>query len=128
MLTWQCLRRATVQTGIEGIKQNIEFQVSRLTLAVARGVDSVFKPSTDFDGNDECKSNCVGDLVKIESVTYDDVVLAIRELKYSLKTTSKRWSVSLPCEVFISGSSTVARKGGVKADSTTHLNEKKTRK
>ncbi|GBM72769.1 putative RNA-directed DNA polymerase from transposon BS [Araneus ventricosus] len=45
---------------------------------------SVFKPCTDFDGNDECNSNCVGDLVKIESITYDDVVLAIRELKSSL--------------------------------------------
>ncbi|GBM52691.1 hypothetical protein AVEN_130890-1 [Araneus ventricosus] len=45
---------------------------------------SVFKPSTDFDGNDECNSNCVGDLAKIENVTYDDVVLAIRELKSSL--------------------------------------------
>ncbi|GBO25653.1 hypothetical protein AVEN_168383-1 [Araneus ventricosus] len=45
---------------------------------------SVFKPSTDFDGNDECKTDCVGDLVKIENVTYDDVVLAISELKSSL--------------------------------------------
>ncbi|GBO17436.1 hypothetical protein AVEN_182172-1 [Araneus ventricosus] len=44
----------------------------------------VFKPSTHFDGHDECKSNCVGDLVKIGSVTYDDVVLAIRELKSAL--------------------------------------------
>ncbi|GBN40701.1 hypothetical protein AVEN_182432-1 [Araneus ventricosus] len=40
---------------------------------------SVFKPITDFEGNDGCKSNCLGDLVKIKSVTYDDVVLAIRE-------------------------------------------------
>ncbi|GBN72531.1 hypothetical protein AVEN_90091-1 [Araneus ventricosus] len=45
---------------------------------------SVFKPSTDFDGNDECESDCVGDFVKIENVTYDDVVLAIKELKSSL--------------------------------------------
>ncbi|GBO00813.1 hypothetical protein AVEN_66495-1 [Araneus ventricosus] len=45
---------------------------------------SVFKPSTDFDGNDECKNDCVSDLVKIENVTYDDVVLAISELKSSL--------------------------------------------
>ncbi|GBN76439.1 hypothetical protein AVEN_170548-1 [Araneus ventricosus] len=45
---------------------------------------SVFKPSTDFYGNDECKSDCVGDLFKIENVTYDDVVLAISELKSSL--------------------------------------------
>ncbi|GBM43047.1 hypothetical protein AVEN_215175-1 [Araneus ventricosus] len=45
---------------------------------------SVFKSSTDFDGNDECKSDCVGDLVKIENVTYDDVVLATGELKSSL--------------------------------------------
>ncbi|GBM79976.1 hypothetical protein AVEN_47448-1 [Araneus ventricosus] len=52
--------------------------------AFADYFSSVFKPSTDFDGNDECNSNCVGDLVKIESVTYDDVVLGIRELKYSL--------------------------------------------
>ncbi|GBM66500.1 hypothetical protein AVEN_23767-1 [Araneus ventricosus] len=51
--------------------------------AFADYFSSVFKPSTDFDGNDECKSNCVGDLVKVESVTYD-VVLAIRELKFSL--------------------------------------------
>ncbi|GBL82798.1 hypothetical protein AVEN_106330-1 [Araneus ventricosus] len=49
--------------------------------AFADYFSSVFKPSTDFDGNDECKSNCVGDLVKIKSVTYDDVVLDIRELK-----------------------------------------------
>ncbi|GBO31455.1 putative RNA-directed DNA polymerase from transposon BS [Araneus ventricosus] len=42
---------------------------------------SVFKPSTDFDGNDECNCNRIGDLVKIESVTDDDVILAIRELK-----------------------------------------------
>ncbi|GBN84537.1 hypothetical protein AVEN_110483-1 [Araneus ventricosus] len=28
-------------------------------------VTSVIKPSTVFDGNDDCKSNCVGDLVKI---------------------------------------------------------------
>ncbi|GBM32816.1 hypothetical protein AVEN_216523-1 [Araneus ventricosus] len=40
----------------------------------------VFKPSTDFDENDECKSDYVGDVVKIEIVTYDDVVLAISEL------------------------------------------------
>ncbi|GBM83453.1 hypothetical protein AVEN_86706-1 [Araneus ventricosus] len=52
--------------------------------AFADYFSSVFKPSTDFDGNDECNSNCVSDLVKIESVTYDDVVLAIRELKSSL--------------------------------------------
>ncbi|GBO14210.1 hypothetical protein AVEN_3366-1 [Araneus ventricosus] len=52
--------------------------------AFADYFSSVFKPSTDFDGHDECKSNCVGDLVKIESVTYDDVVLAIRELKSAL--------------------------------------------
>ncbi|GBN55958.1 hypothetical protein AVEN_148959-1 [Araneus ventricosus] len=52
--------------------------------AFADYFSSVFKPSTDFDGNDECNSNCVGDLVKIESVSYDDVVLAIRELKSSL--------------------------------------------
>ncbi|GBM23234.1 hypothetical protein AVEN_159907-1 [Araneus ventricosus] len=45
---------------------------------------SVFKPSTDFDGNDECRSDCVGDLVKIENVTYNDVVLAIKELKSAL--------------------------------------------
>ncbi|GBM72343.1 hypothetical protein AVEN_210309-1 [Araneus ventricosus] len=45
---------------------------------------SVFKPSTDFDGNDECKSDRVGVLVKMENVTYDDVVLAISELKSSL--------------------------------------------
>ncbi|GBN52191.1 hypothetical protein AVEN_268713-1 [Araneus ventricosus] len=44
----------------------------------------IYKPITDFDGNDECKSYCVCDLVKIESVIYDDVVLAIRELKSSL--------------------------------------------
>ncbi|GBM90559.1 putative RNA-directed DNA polymerase from transposon BS [Araneus ventricosus] len=42
------------------------------------------EPSTDLDGNDECKSDCVDDLVKIENVTYDDVVLAISELKSSL--------------------------------------------
>ncbi|GBN10496.1 hypothetical protein AVEN_191969-1 [Araneus ventricosus] len=52
--------------------------------AFADYFSSVFKPSTDFSGNDECKSNCVGDIVKIESITYDDVVLAIRELKSSL--------------------------------------------
>ncbi|GBM22882.1 putative RNA-directed DNA polymerase from transposon BS [Araneus ventricosus] len=52
--------------------------------AFADYFSSVFKPSTDFDGNDECNSNCVGDLIKIESVTYYDVVLAIRELKSSL--------------------------------------------
>ncbi|GBM10011.1 putative RNA-directed DNA polymerase from transposon BS [Araneus ventricosus] len=40
--------------------------------------------TTDFDGNDECESDCVGDFVKIENVTYDDVVLAIKELKSSL--------------------------------------------
>ncbi|GBM59470.1 putative RNA-directed DNA polymerase from transposon BS [Araneus ventricosus] len=45
---------------------------------------SVFKPSTNYDIKNEFKSNCVGDLVKIDSVTYDDVVLAIRELKSSL--------------------------------------------
>ncbi|GBM63480.1 hypothetical protein AVEN_205830-1 [Araneus ventricosus] len=52
--------------------------------AFADYFNSVFKSSTDFDGNDECKSNCVGDLVKIEGVTCDDVVLAIRVLKSSL--------------------------------------------
>ncbi|GBM20906.1 hypothetical protein AVEN_253710-1 [Araneus ventricosus] len=42
-------------------------------------------PSTDWnDGNDGCRSDCVGDLVKFENVTYDDVVLAISELKSSL--------------------------------------------
>ncbi|GBN58499.1 putative RNA-directed DNA polymerase from transposon BS [Araneus ventricosus] len=46
--------------------------------------NSVFKPSTDLDGNDECRSDCVGDLVKIENVTYVDVVLAIKQLKSSL--------------------------------------------
>ncbi|GBM93488.1 hypothetical protein AVEN_240941-1 [Araneus ventricosus] len=45
---------------------------------------SVFKPSTNYDIKNEFKINCVGDLVKIDSVTYDDVVLAIRELKSSL--------------------------------------------
>ncbi|GBM15276.1 hypothetical protein AVEN_144060-1 [Araneus ventricosus] len=45
---------------------------------------SAFKPSTNYDIKDEFKSNCVGDFVKIDSVTYDDVVLAIRELKSSL--------------------------------------------
>ncbi|GBL86152.1 hypothetical protein AVEN_89174-1 [Araneus ventricosus] len=45
---------------------------------------SVFKPSTNYDIKNEFKSNCVSDLVKIDSVTYDDVVLAIRELKSSL--------------------------------------------
>ncbi|GBN44901.1 putative RNA-directed DNA polymerase from transposon BS [Araneus ventricosus] len=45
---------------------------------------SVFKPSTNYDIKDEFKSNCAGDLVKIDSVTYDGVVLAIRELKSSL--------------------------------------------
>ncbi|GBM73616.1 putative RNA-directed DNA polymerase from transposon BS [Araneus ventricosus] len=45
---------------------------------------SVFKPSTNYDIKNEFKSNCVGDFVKIDSVTYDDVVLAIRELKSSL--------------------------------------------
>ncbi|GBO11286.1 hypothetical protein AVEN_121741-1, partial [Araneus ventricosus] len=34
---------------------------------------SVFKPSTNYDIKNEIKSNCVGDLVKIDSVTYDDV-------------------------------------------------------
>ncbi|GBM86582.1 hypothetical protein AVEN_165884-1 [Araneus ventricosus] len=52
--------------------------------AFADYFSSVFKPSTVFDGNDECKSNCIGDLVKIESVTYDNVVLDIRVLKSSL--------------------------------------------
>ncbi|GBM70013.1 hypothetical protein AVEN_248831-1 [Araneus ventricosus] len=52
--------------------------------AFANYFSSVFKPSTVFDGNVNCKSNCVGDLVKIESVTYDDVVLVIRELNSSL--------------------------------------------
>ncbi|GBM38830.1 putative RNA-directed DNA polymerase from transposon BS [Araneus ventricosus] len=55
-----------------------------ITNAFADYFSFVFKPSTDFDGNDECKSDCVGDLVKIENVTYDDVVLAISELKSSL--------------------------------------------
>ncbi|GBL78927.1 putative RNA-directed DNA polymerase from transposon BS [Araneus ventricosus] len=45
---------------------------------------SVFKPSSNYDIKNEFKSNCVGDLVKIDSVTYDDVVLAIKELKSSL--------------------------------------------
>ncbi|GBM45831.1 putative RNA-directed DNA polymerase from transposon BS [Araneus ventricosus] len=45
---------------------------------------SVFKPSTNYAIKNEFKSNCVGDLVKIDSVTYDDVVLAISELKSSL--------------------------------------------
>ncbi|GBM95053.1 putative RNA-directed DNA polymerase from transposon BS [Araneus ventricosus] len=45
---------------------------------------SVFKPSTNYDIKNEFKSNCVGDFVKIDSATYDDVVLAIRELKSSL--------------------------------------------
>ncbi|GBO10718.1 hypothetical protein AVEN_63875-1 [Araneus ventricosus] len=52
--------------------------------AFADYFSSVFKPSTDFDGNDECKSDCVGDLVKIKNITYDDVVLAISEFKSSL--------------------------------------------
>ncbi|GBL74295.1 hypothetical protein AVEN_235287-1 [Araneus ventricosus] len=52
--------------------------------AFAAYFSPVSKPSTDFGGDDEYKSNCVGDLVKIDSVTYDDVVLAIRELKYFL--------------------------------------------
>ncbi|GBM91347.1 hypothetical protein AVEN_6999-1 [Araneus ventricosus] len=51
--------------------------------AFADYLSSAFKPSTDFDGNDECKSDCVGDLVKIKNVTYDDVVLTISELKSS---------------------------------------------
>ncbi|GBM93016.1 hypothetical protein AVEN_219830-1 [Araneus ventricosus] len=46
--------------------------------AFAAYFSSVFKPSTELDGDDEYKSNCVDDLVKIDSVTYDDVILAIR--------------------------------------------------
>ncbi|GBM44354.1 hypothetical protein AVEN_185659-1 [Araneus ventricosus] len=52
--------------------------------AFAEYFKSVFKSSTNYDIKDEFKSNCVGDLVKIDSVTYDDVVLAISGLKYSL--------------------------------------------
>ncbi|GBN62678.1 hypothetical protein AVEN_90603-1 [Araneus ventricosus] len=52
--------------------------------AFAEYFKSVFKPSTNYDIKNEFKSNCIGDFVKIDSVTYDDVVLAIRELKSSL--------------------------------------------
>ncbi|GBM03301.1 hypothetical protein AVEN_142581-1 [Araneus ventricosus] len=45
---------------------------------------SVSKPSTNSDIKDEFKSNCVSDLFKINSVTYDDAVLVIKELKSSL--------------------------------------------
>ncbi|GBN79656.1 putative RNA-directed DNA polymerase from transposon BS [Araneus ventricosus] len=51
--------------------------------AFAEYFKSVFKPSTNYDIKNEFKSNCIGDFVKIDSVTYDDVVLAIRELKSS---------------------------------------------
>ncbi|GBN42060.1 putative RNA-directed DNA polymerase from transposon BS, partial [Araneus ventricosus] len=40
--------------------------------------------NSNYDIKNEFKSNCVGDLVKIDSVTYDDVGLAIKELKSSL--------------------------------------------
>ncbi|GBM53079.1 hypothetical protein AVEN_84046-1, partial [Araneus ventricosus] len=34
---------------------------------------SVFEPNTDYGKNDEFKGNCVGDLVKIDRVIYDNV-------------------------------------------------------
>ncbi|GBM51382.1 hypothetical protein AVEN_168768-1 [Araneus ventricosus] len=42
---------------------------------------SVFKPSSEYDSNDAVDFNGFGDFVGIDTITYDDVVVAIKELK-----------------------------------------------
>ncbi|GBO12792.1 hypothetical protein AVEN_217467-1 [Araneus ventricosus] len=42
---------------------------------------SVFKPSSEYDSNDAVDFNGFGDFIGIDTVTYDDVVVAIKELK-----------------------------------------------
>ncbi|GBM32599.1 hypothetical protein AVEN_195559-1 [Araneus ventricosus] len=45
---------------------------------------SVFKPSIEYDSNDAVEFNGFGDFVGIDTVTYDDVVMAVKELKSTL--------------------------------------------
>ncbi|GBL74109.1 hypothetical protein AVEN_231007-1 [Araneus ventricosus] len=45
---------------------------------------SVFKLSTEYDCNDAVEFNGFGNFVGIDTVTYDDVVMAVKELKYTL--------------------------------------------
>ncbi|GBN60798.1 hypothetical protein AVEN_261327-1 [Araneus ventricosus] len=42
---------------------------------------SVFKPSSEYDSNDAVDFNGFGDFVGIDTITYDDVVVPIKELK-----------------------------------------------
>ncbi|GBO43094.1 hypothetical protein AVEN_104872-1, partial [Araneus ventricosus] len=42
---------------------------------------SVFKPSSEYDSNDAVDFNGFGDFVGIDTITYDDVVVSIKELK-----------------------------------------------
>ncbi|GBL92967.1 hypothetical protein AVEN_54612-1 [Araneus ventricosus] len=82
---WSYFKNKNINSSDSLFYNNVRYENDcDIANAFADYFSSAFKPSTDFDGNDGCKSNCVGDLVKIESVTYDDVVLAIRELKSSL--------------------------------------------
>ncbi|GBN40816.1 hypothetical protein AVEN_48163-1 [Araneus ventricosus] len=54
---------------------------SGIANAFADYFNSAFKPSIVCEGKDEFKNNCVGDFINIDSFTYDDVVMAIKELK-----------------------------------------------
>ncbi|GBN73503.1 hypothetical protein AVEN_172422-1 [Araneus ventricosus] len=82
---WSYFKNKNINSSDSLFDNNVRYEKDGdIANAFADYFSSVFKPSTDYDGNDECNSNCVGDLVKIESVSYDDVVLAIRELKSSL--------------------------------------------
>ncbi|GBN22520.1 hypothetical protein AVEN_3205-1 [Araneus ventricosus] len=42
---------------------------------------SVFKPGLEYDSNDAADFNGLGDFVGIDTITYDNVVVAIKELK-----------------------------------------------
>ncbi|GBN82680.1 hypothetical protein AVEN_241782-1 [Araneus ventricosus] len=81
---WPYLKNKNINSPDRINYNNVRFEnYGDIANAFAYYFSSVSKPSTVFDGNDECKSNCVGDLVKIESVIYDYVVWAIKELKSS---------------------------------------------
>ncbi|GBM24719.1 hypothetical protein AVEN_141796-1 [Araneus ventricosus] len=44
---------------------------------------SVFRPSIEYDSNVAVEFNGFGDFVGIDTVTYDDVVMAFEELKFA---------------------------------------------
>ncbi|GBO12816.1 hypothetical protein AVEN_179146-1 [Araneus ventricosus] len=72
--------------GATGQKHGVIFSGIRLeagTLPTANAYYfcSVFKPGSEYDSNDAVNFNGFRDFVGIDTITYDDVVVAIKELK-----------------------------------------------